>query len=352
MRVNVKHLCVGSCIGADVYTQDDMMVVANHTIVTENIIERLHLFNIKDVEIIDIEIDNLAFTFDITQTKEFKAFMNDSMEIKDSLSNSFNRLFINTAEPESLETVINASQKLFVNNHKNHNLLDMLHNMQKFSDTTYLHCVNVGMISALLGEWLGWSEDDIQMLLSCGLFHDIGKLAIPSEILNKPGKLTEHEMALMKQHTIKGYKILSQNPLIDDRIKIAALSHHERCDASGYPFMLKKEKIDRYSKVIAIADVYDALTANRVYRGPMCPFDVIAIFEKDGLKMYETKYIMTFLHKVLYSYLNSKVRLSNGSVAEIVEINPSARSKPIVMMDGGRIVDLSQYSDIKIDCVI
>lgn len=352
MRVAVSHLKVGSCIGEDVYTDDDMLIVAKHTIATENIIDRLQLFGIKDIELFDVEIENLSFTFDITQTQEFKAFKSDSIEVKDSLANSFNKLLIDKSDPEVINEVISISQRLFNNNRHNINVLDMLHNMQEFSDTTYLHCVNVGMIAALIGEWLGWPEEEIQMLVSCGLFHDIGKLAIPPEILNKPGKLTHDEMSVMKQHTVKGYKILNANTQLDDRIKIVALSHHERCDGSGYPFMIKKDKIDKYSKVIAIADVYDALTANRVYRGPMCPFDVIAIFEKEGFSMFETQYIMTFLHKVLYSYLNSKVRLSNGSIAEIVEINPSARSKPIVMMDGGRLVDLSQYTNIKIDSVL
>ena len=92
--------------------------------------------------------------------------------------------------------------------------------------------------------------------------------------------------------------------------------HHEKCDGSGYPFGLKGNKIDPFAKIVAIADVYDAMTAARVYRGPLCPFQVIDIFEKEGLQKYEASFILKFLQNVVNTYINNRVLLSEEALAD------------------------------------
>lgn len=350
MIVSVNNLRNGMCLGEDIYTNDNMLIVAKDTIITNNIKNRIKLYNIEEVEI--SEKGHISNIPDMKDTEEFKVYRKETEAVKDSLHNSFNKLLNDVPDSSEVNKVIEMGRNLFDNNKYNSNFLDMLYSMQEFSDTTYVHCINVSMIAALLGKWLSWSNEDINILVMCGMFHDVGKLMIPENILHKPGKLSDKEYSLMKQHTILGFNKLKDNPSVPDIVKKSALLHHERCDGTGYPLMLKKEKIDKFSKVIAIADVYDALTANRVYRDAMCPFDVIAILEKEGLALYETRYIMTFLHHVLYTYLDKKVTLNNGVVAKVVEINPNARSRPVVMMAGGKVIDLSKCDGIKIDSII
>ena len=184
----------------------------------------------------------------------------------------------------------------------------------------------------------------------CGLFHDIGKVLIPDEILNKPGKYTDEEFSLIQQHPLSSYKLLKDLP-IDGRIKKAALMHHERSDGSGYPQKLKSEEIDDYAEIIAIADVYDAMTAARSYRSPLCPFQAIGMFEKDGLQLYSPKYILTFLNRIANTYQNNRVLLNNGQSANIVMINPKHLTKPMLQMDDGSVVDmmgLPEWEIIKI----
>lgn len=122
---------------------------------------------------------------------------------------------------------------------------------------------------------------------------------------------------MIKTHTIEGYKILQNQP-VNDHIKNAALMHHERCDGSGYPFGLTGNRIDKFAKIVSIADVYDAMTAARVYRGPLCPFTVIDIFEKEGLQKYESEYILCFLKNVVLTYIGQRVRLTNGQEGDVV----------------------------------
>ena len=118
--------------------------------------------------------------------------------------------------------------------------------------------------------------------------------------------------------------------------------HHERCDGSGYPLALTEGDIDDFALIVAIADVYDAMTAARIYRAPLCPFEVIAEFEKEGLQKYKPKYILTFLEHIATTYQNNRVMLSNGESAKIVLLNQQVFSKPLVQLTDGSCIDLNR----------
>lgn len=227
---------------------------------------------------------------------------------------------------------------------------DMLHNLRHVDDSIYVHCLNVALISRMIGKWLKIPAQDLETLTFAGLLHDIGKSLIPEDLLNKQGKLTREEYDLLCQHAQLGYDLLRPLPL-DSHVKNAALMHHERCDGSGYPGKATTEEIDDYAHIIAIADVYDAMTAARTYRAPLCPFQVIAEFEKDGLQKYKPKYILTFLEHIASTYQNNHVLLSDGRAANIVLLNRHHLSKPLVQLDNGECIDLSR-SDLYINSLI
>lgn len=218
-------------------------------------------------------------------------------------------------------------------------LLNMLSNMRNIEDPIYSHSLNVGLISRIIGKWLKLPLEDVNLLTLAGLLHDIGKTQIPKEILNKPGKLTDEEFAIMKTHTTLGKKILNDKGF-DPRILYAALQHHERCDGSGYPRGLEEDEIDDVANIVAIADVYDAMTSARAHRDPLCSFQVISEFEKEGLQKYKTKYILTFLEHMANTYNNSRVMLNNAKTGHVVFINRSNLSRPVVQLDDGNIVNL------------
>lgn len=217
---------------------------------------------------------------------------------------------------------------------------DMLHNMRQNNDSVYAHCLNAALIARQMGVWLHMSQDDLTILTVAGLLHDIGKLKIAPELLNKKGRLTDDEFAELRKHPIYSHEIL-KTQILDVRIKKAAVQHHERCDGSGYPYGLTGDEIDDFSVIIAIADVYDAMTAARVYRSPLCPFQVIAEFEKDGYQKYRPKYILTFLEHIAKTYQNNRVLLSNGTSANIVLLNNKHLSQPVVQLNDGSCIDLS-----------
>ena len=226
----------------------------------------------------------------------------------------------------------------------------MLHCMREYDDATYVHCMNVALICNIFGRWLRLSEEEIRYATSSGLLHDIGKTRIPDAIIKKPGRLTALEYGIVKTHPQEGYRMLEKSSL-PDNIRNAVLMHHERCDGSGYPLGLSGDKIDPYAKMVAIADVYDAMTSARIYRGPLCPFKAIALFESEGLQKYDTRFILTFLENVVNTYLLNTVLLSNGETGKIVYINKDHLSSPTIQTDHG-FIDLSIHTDIIIESII
>lgn len=230
-------------------------------------------------------------------------------------------------------------------------LFDMLNNTRTINDSVYAHSVNVALIARMIGRWLKMEPHDLKILTLAGLLHDIGKVKVPEEILNKSGSLTDEEFALIKNHPRYGYDILKYQS-IDPRIKKAALMHHERCDGSGYPSHLTEDNIDAFAMIIAIADVYDAMTAARSYRAPLCAFQVIGNFEKDGYQKYNTRYLLTFLKQIAATYQSNRVVLNDGRGCNIVMLNPNDLSRPIVQFDDNSCLDLSTNRDLFIKAII
>lgn len=346
IKIPVKDLQLNTVVANNVYNKDFQLIITKGTILTRKVLDRLTLFNVDEV-FIDNERDN---DDSFIKSEEFITFKKNYLDISDKLQNSFNSIVTKTITPDEINVLIDDCLTLYHSGGTSYGIFDMLHHMRDFSDVTFVHSINVGMIASIIGKWSGKTEEEERILMACGLLHDVGKMLIPIEILNKPGKLTDEEFEVIKTHPLLGYKMLKDLD-IDERIKMSALHHHEKIDGSGYPYGYTGEFIDDFAKIITIADIYDALTANRVYRGAICPFDVIEIFEKDGYQLYDTRYLLVFLQNIINSYLHNEVSLTNGAKGEIIMINTSNLSKPVVHT-GDEFVDLSKNSKIKIEKIL
>jgi HD-GYP domain-containing protein (c-di-GMP phosphodiesterase class II) len=185
-------------------------------------------------------------------------------------------------------------------------------------------------------------------LVLAGLLHDIGKARIPEAIVKKHGKLEPEEYEFMKKHPTLGYNIVKDIPDIKDEIKEAILMHHERKDGTGYPQRVKGDEIGLYAKIISIADVYDAMTSERVYKKRITPFDTFREFESEGYQSFDTKIMLTFLSNIAAYYLGSRVRLDTGETGEIVYLPPQHISRPVIKVGKDRYVDMYRESDRRI----
>jgi len=243
---------------------------------------------------------------------------------------------------------INEVTKNLSNNFDSVNdLVLCLSKVRSINEYTYTHSLNVSLLCSLLGSWLNLDHTHIEKLSRCGILHDIGKAKIPLHILNKPDKLTESEFDEIKKHPVIAYRILEQDASISKDVAKGVLMHHEREDGSGYPLGLKSEQIHYYAKILAVVDVYDAMTSNRVYKKRQTPFDVLEMYESEYLTKCDTRIMLTFLKHISSYYLGTMVKLSDGSTGEIVYINSNRISRPLIKLND-TVIDLSTIPELKI----
>ena len=215
------------------------------------------------------------------------------------------------------------------------------------SSMSFAHGLNVALICRIMARWFNLNEKDADTLVYAGFLYDIGKFLLPQDIIWKPDKLSKMEFDLIKTHAFHGYYLLKKSFGIDEHILNAVLQHHERADGSGYPQGLKSDETDPFAKMVAIADVYEAMTAPRTYREPMCPYKAIQIIENESLQKYDTYYVTTFLTHIVDELIGNRVRLSNSMEGEVIMNNRNDLARPVVKC-GDQIIDLSQNRSISI----
>ncbi len=354
-RLATKDLIPGMVTAEDVFSYNNQLIIPMGMALNDKAITKLEFYsvsyvNIKEESIQPKEEPSVVPTYSerIRASEEYKRFKaeyeHEIEEFKDSVNDIITKNVLDT------DALLQQPEKLLDESSNGLHIFDMLHNMRMYDDPSYAHCLNVALICSVFGSWIKMNEEDIKTLTLCGLLHDIGKLMIPEAIIKKPAKLTNEEYGVIKTHSLEGYNKLKDLD-IDDHIKNSALMHHERCDGSGYPFGLKANRIDRFARIVSIADVYDAMTSARVYRGPLCPFQVISIFEQEGLQKYDPEYILVFLGYVVNTYMNNRVRLSNGMEGDIVLINKMDLSKPMVKC-GDHYIDLSHEHGLYVETIL
>lgn len=227
---------------------------------------------------------------------------------------------------------------------------DLISNLRRFEDVIYVHSLNVAVLGGMLAEWLELSEEDVEMVKICGLYHCIGKLTIPVEIISKPAQVTREEYDVIKTYPQAGYEILKKSKA-DERILNVAYQHRQNMDGSGYPQGFDPKKLDFYSQIINIVAVYDAITSVRAYRGQICPFKVIRMFEEEGMSKYGPRVYRIFLENMAKNFIGNRVKLNDGRIARILMTNKTYFSMPMVIA-GSEYIDLAKRRDLFIDEVI
>jgi putative nucleotidyltransferase with HDIG domain len=355
VRIRTDQAETGMVVATDVYTSNNQLILTKGTKLDERMITRLRFYNIYGLFVYKGEFDQEAAKEEsyidmLRNTADFKKFNHTYVETVSNVEASFQNVLNNPGGEIDIDSLLADTDRVLHEGRNGAHIFEMLHGIRDYDDMTYVHSLNVSLICSIFGAWLKLPKEEIRILTLGGLLHDIGKMLIPKEIITKADKLTDNEFEVVKQHSIKGYQALKDYP-IDIRVKYAALMHHERCDGSGYPNGFKSDQIEEFSKIIAIADVYDAMTSNRRYRKAICPFDVVENFERDGFLKYDPGYLMVFMERIVQSYLHNIVRLSDGREGEVVMINKLALSRPVIRT-GTDFIDLSKEHKLTIDAII
>ena len=350
----------GMILSDDVYSAKGQLLARRQEILSSQMLQHMKFYGVPllpiqddpvyaedpQADLVGIETQSQR----IRHSKEYRAFRADYEIRTEFFENSLSD-FVKKQEPLECNELLQSAQELFARNTTTIGVLDMLHNMREIDDSTYAHSMNVALISRVMGEWLNFPKEELDTLTLCGLLHDIGKSSIPNHIISKPGKLTDEEYREIQNHPKYGFDLIKRQD-IDDHIKLSALMHHERCDGSGYPLQLTMDQLDPYAMIVSIADVYDAMTADRCYRAGICPFDVIADFERNGLKKYHPQYILVFLERIASTYVNSSVILNDGTTGKIVLIHTGALTRPLIQTGVTSFIDLREQLDLYIKAIL
>lgn len=359
IKIPVSQLKPDMVIADSVYTFNNQLIIQEGTKLSDKIITRLKFYS---VDLVRIKVEDSTpdqipaeplmkelYHEKLKGTEEFKEF-NENVQNMTGHIKYVMQDIIDGNNKIDLLSLYYEMNNIISSSRNGLHVFDMLHCMHDHDDQTYAHSVNVSIICKILATWLGFSKRDVETATLCGLLHDIGKVTIPNDILLKPAKLTDEEYSTVKTHAIRGYELL--RPLdINIHIKMSAMMHHERCDGSGYPMGLHAQQIDKFAKIVMIADVFEAMTNARVYRGPLCPFEVISIFETEGLTKYEPKYIMTFFDHITQLYLHNTIRLNTGEIGEIVLMNRNNLTRPVIRIDD-KFIDLATNQDLFVTAIL
>jgi len=285
---------------------------------------KIHLENIKKSSSANENLEKRGVQEELSEAAE--AFMASSKVVKSIMDS------ISLGEAFDVESVKSTVRSCVYSILRNKDALLVLTQIRNQDAYTAEHCMRVGIVSIAFAKYLGLSEEHMEDLGVSGMLHDVGKMKIPIKILNKPGSLTHQEMDVMKQHAELGYEILLKKRNLSPAAVDVVYTHHERNNGSGYPRGLEHDKISFNSKLIAIVDVHDAITSNRVYSKGCSATDAYKILMEGRNHLFDAKLVLKFIEWQGVYPAGSIVEMSNGQLGIVIEINPDRKLKPKVLL--------------------
>lgn len=375
-KIKVEDASVGMIIGRDVISHDrNTVLLTRGTELDQNKIYLLlrdeidRIYIRTEAEVADNfgeEDDDFAIEIDVSENEDQnrprpklrkpkveekkEKIQYNYKDVREMISHVYSDVRMGKKLDRALIT--NAVDFLIAEVRETNHLFGVLKRSEDPKDYLINHIMNVSIISIALGNWLHYSLGDLRLLAMSGLLHDLGKMKISNMILDKPGKLTPKEFEIMKKHPLYGYNYLKDAIGISKIVTNAVLQHHEREDGSGYPLKIKGDQIHPYAKILAIADVFDAITSNKSYSEKKNPFYAQEIIQSDSFSKLDPGICYTFLKNLSKMYIGKAVLLTDGTIGEIVYIHANAPTRPVIKVDEENYVDLSTNRSIDVQEMI
>ncbi len=305
--INVDDLIGNEIIGKDILSEQGGILLKAQTKFRTVFKDKLVSMGIKQIFIEDDFSEGIIPPEAIEQSLKLKLIHN----LKEQFESMQDIMSINLSDIQSIATTILETMS------SNEIVLDLM-DLQRNDSYTYSHCLNVSIMSCAIAKKMGFSIDMIEQIILGALLHDIGKMILPKDILNKPDRLSDSERSIIETHSKLGYDLIKDNSGVNAITKVIVLCHHEREDGSGYP-LGKGDDLHISAKIIAVADVFDALISDRPYRSGFPINMALNILNQENLNQ---NIICTLQSIVAFYPVGSTVQLSNGLVG-LVEKNHS-----------------------------
>jgi HD-GYP domain-containing protein (c-di-GMP phosphodiesterase class II) len=250
---------------------------------------------------------------------------------------------------------IRAVQTMVSNVLENDEIYTAISTLRVFDDYTFTHSVNVAILSMCIGKRLGLTRRVLERLGLCGLFHDLGKIEVPQEILNKPGKLDDLELRCMQDHSLNSVRLIIKLRASSDRkarILLPPFEHHLKYDLTGYPYTNWRKPLSLFGRILGIVDVHDAITSPRVYRtSTLSPDRALGFIMEGAGKDYDPILVKVFINMLGVYPVGTLLRLSTGELALVIKTSQQkVNRRPIVGLmlpdnkggyQMGKVIDLS-----------
>ena len=326
--VPIENVEPGMVLGYEIYDEAGHILIPKGVMLTEAYLKRLAKFNFDGIYVDDFITNDIVIEPVISP--ELRA---ESME------------YIKNGDIDGcMGAAARIVNEILAKDVISFDLMDI-----RTSDNyTYAHSVNVAVLSCVVGMGMKLEEDDLVNLAIAGLLHDIGKAKLPQDILNKPTRLTKEEFEIVKSHPMLSHQIIASRLDIDDDVKIAIMSHHENIDGSGYPNHVEGHKLNLYSKILRVADNYDALISRRPYKEAYYPLDAAEYLMGGGGFLFDPDVVEVFLHYVPFYAKGTEVMLSNGMFGVIADNTGEHNLRPVIQLFSGTLVDLNEPKNMNI----
>ncbi len=341
------QLVPGMVISRDIrlYNYDDFttILLKRGEALTENYIKRLMACGFAGAYVNDGVNDDVVLEGGINEELKIKAVA------------SIKQLYINfkgqsdAVVIKQIDNIGTITENLIEDISRNSQFMTNIIDLKMYDDYTYHHSLSVAVLAIAMGITLEFDTSKLYELGLCAMLHDIGKLDVPLEILNKPARLTPQEFDLVKQHPLNATNYFKGKNMIPTATYDGILSHHERYDGTGYPYGIAGDDIPEFARILTIADVYDALTSNRPYRRPNLPSEAIEYIMGGVGTFFDEEYVRVFLRKVAPYPVGTCVRLSNGIIGVVTKNHESQPLRPLVrnVEDETILYDLLEDPDLR-----
>ncbi len=334
---------IGKRVMHPIMDRNGVLLIPNGAVLTRDHIDRLDSFSI---DIDDIKVEPVSeSSMQAVQAESGALVRRTEARLQDieHYVHTNGTVPIAELEEQVLPVIKEAASK--------RNLFQLFTDLKSMADFRYKQSIGVVVMSAMLGKWLRLDEQELALLATAASLYDIGSVKLPSYLLNKPERFSHGETEIMKEHARLGYDLLRESD-VDPRVALVALQHHEREDGSGYPNGLKGSEIDPLSKIIALADIYVAMTSERPHRPAFAFYEVIQEIHRQIVQgRFDSAIGLTFLNQLMSAQIGSDVILSDDRRGKILLVNQNYPTSPFIVVDG-EYIDLSKSDSLKIKEIV
>jgi HD-GYP domain-containing protein (c-di-GMP phosphodiesterase class II) len=340
-RLNLSEVNENMFLGKTLYSEDGRVLLKAGTKLKPRYIQRLQELGVMSLYVMESDdvLNVPAVLSEVTRIQAMKTVRNVTDNLRDDM----------TIDGAQVQNMVDTMIDEIISNRE---ILVGLGDIRTADSYTFGHCVNVCVLCILIGLSLGFTREKLRDMAVGALLHDIGKVVIPKEILAKSDKLSKEEFEIIKEHPSKGFEVIKKIKDVNIISAHVAYQHHERLDGSGYPRGLSGDEIHEFGSIAAVADVYDALIADRVYRQALTPDKAAAVLRSYAYTQFSSYVVEKLLENVAIYPEGSIVELDTGEICRVVLVRKGQTDRPLVRVlidaDG---VELTEYEEIDLaDC--